>query len=64
VPRGHLDPEELRAWLRDRVTHQKVPRYVVTVDGYPLTASGKVQKFRLRELLAERLGIPPQAGPP
>jgi fatty-acyl-CoA synthase len=42
-------PEELREWLGSRVSHQKVPKYVVEVEGFPLTASGKVQKFLLRE---------------
>ena len=46
-----LDPEALRAWLAQRVTHQKVPRYVTVVDQLPQTPSGKIQKFRLREQL-------------
>jgi fatty-acyl-CoA synthase len=59
-----VDPEEVRAWLRLRVTHQKVPRYVVAVDRYPLTASGKVQKFALREQVLEHLGLKsPGEGP-
>jgi fatty-acyl-CoA synthase len=57
VARGELDPDGLRAWLRQRVTHQKVPRYVVSVDEYPLTASGKVQKFKLREQVIDRLDL-------
>ena len=41
--------EELRAWCLERVSRWKVPRYIVFVDGLPLTASGKVKKFVLRE---------------
>lgn len=46
---GDVDAELVRAWMRERVTHQKVPRYVRIVDALPQTASGKVQKFLLRE---------------
>lgn len=44
-----LDAELVRAWMRERVTHQKVPRYVRITDALPQTASGKVQKFLPRE---------------
>jgi fatty-acyl-CoA synthase len=52
-----LDGEDLRAFLRARVTHQKVPRHVLQVDGYPKTASGKIQKFRVRERALRSLGL-------
>jgi acyl-CoA synthetase (AMP-forming)/AMP-acid ligase II len=52
-----IRPEELREWLRERVSHQKVPRYVVMVSDFPLTASGKVQKFRLRDQIVSELGL-------
>ncbi len=46
-----LDTEELDAWVRERLAGFKRPRGWFVVDSLPLTASGKVQKFRLRELL-------------
>jgi fatty-acyl-CoA synthase len=50
-----LDEEELRAYCRERIARQKIPRYVRFVDGFPLTVTGKVQKFKMRELeMAER----------
>ncbi len=52
-----LTEEELRAYCRGRIAHFKVPRYVVLVDEYPTTVTGKVQKFRLRELGIERFDL-------
>ena len=40
---------DLHAHVRDHVAHYKVPRYWVFVDEFPLTGSGKIQKFALRE---------------
>lgn len=48
-PGAKLDGEELRAFLRERIARIKVPRFVQTVEALPLTASGKVQRFVLRE---------------
>ncbi|MDR1165866.1 MAG: AMP-binding protein [Deltaproteobacteria bacterium] len=48
--------KELRAFLRPRVAGYKIPRYVATVESFPLTASGKIQKFKLRERAAELWG--------
>ncbi|KAF2202342.1 acyl-CoA synthetase/AMP-acid ligase-like protein II [Delitschia confertaspora ATCC 74209] len=42
--------EEIREWVRTKLSHHLVPKYVFWVDGYPKTASGKIQKFRLREM--------------
>ena len=43
--------DELESWLRDRLASFKVPRRWLYVDELPLTASGKVQKYRLRQAL-------------
>jgi acyl-CoA synthetase (AMP-forming)/AMP-acid ligase II len=45
-----LDPAEIVAWCRERLANYKAPRTVVVVDTLPRNASGKVQKFALREL--------------
>jgi len=44
-----VDVEGVRQFVRDRLSHHLVPKYVFFVDDYPVTASGKVQKFKLRE---------------
>ncbi len=42
--------EELQVWCKTRIAHFKVPRYIRFVDEYPMTVTGKVQKFRMREI--------------
>ncbi|WP_296305362.1 AMP-binding protein [uncultured Desulfovibrio sp.] len=53
-PGEELAPEDVRAFCRGKIAWYKVPRYVAVVSGFPLTASGKIQKYRLREMAAER----------
>jgi fatty-acyl-CoA synthase len=54
---AHLTEEELRGFCRERMAHYKVPRYVVFVTEYPTTVTGKVQKFKLREMGIERFSL-------
>jgi fatty-acyl-CoA synthase len=52
---AELDEDELKEFCRGRISRFKIPRYVRFVDEFPLTVTGKVQKFRMRELeVAER----------
>jgi fatty-acyl-CoA synthase len=44
------DEEEIRAFCRARLAYYKVPEHIRFVDAYPMTLSGKVQKFKMREL--------------
>ncbi len=54
---GQLTEQELRDYCTGQISHQKIPRYFQFVESYPLTASGKVQKFVLREQAITRLGL-------
>ena len=49
--------EEIREYCRGKLAHFKVPRYVVFCDEFPMTVTGKVQKYKLREESLERLGL-------
>ncbi len=49
--------EEIREFCRGRIANYKVPHYVKFVTEYPMTASGKIQKFKLRELAIQELGL-------
>ena len=50
-----LDEEELREFCRGKIAHYKIPRYVSFVDDFPMTVTGKIQKFKMREVeIAER----------
>ena len=44
-----MDEEELREYCRGKIAHFKIPQYVRFVDQFPMTVTGKVQKFRIRE---------------
>ena len=59
VPRAarELDQEAIAEFCRGKIAHFKVPRYVQCVDEFPMTVTGKVQKFKLRERAIEELGL-------
>ncbi|TMF04191.1 MAG: AMP-binding protein, partial [Chloroflexi bacterium] len=54
---GLLSEEELKDFCKDRIAHFKVPRYVKFVDEYPMTVTGKVQKFLMRQMAIDELGL-------
>lgn len=59
IPRSgtELSELELREYCKGQISHQKIPRYFQFVEAYPLTASGKVQKFVLRQQAIQSLGL-------
>jgi fatty-acyl-CoA synthase len=60
-PGMSVTDEELRAFCRGQIAHYKVPRYVRFVDAFPMTVTGKVQKFLLRKTMIDELGLEPPA---
>ncbi|MEO6747494.1 MAG: AMP-binding protein, partial [Caldimonas sp.] len=52
-----LDEQQVREFCRGQIAHYKVPRYVRIVDAFPLTATGKAQKFEMRKAMVESLGL-------
>jgi len=60
---GHeVDGEELRAWCKGKIATFKIPRYWRFVDEFPMTVTGKVQKFKMRETSVAELGLEEAAG--
>jgi fatty-acyl-CoA synthase len=53
-------PEEIREFCRGQIAHYKVPRHVRFVDGFPMTITGKVQKFVMRQETIDALGLAEQ----
>ena len=49
--------DEFKAFAQGRIAHYKVPQYVEFVDALPMTITGKVQKFVLRDAMAQKLGL-------
>ena len=56
-PRAQAEPEALMAFCHGKIASFKIPRYVLFMQEYPMTSSGKVQKFKLREYSIEALGL-------
>jgi fatty-acyl-CoA synthase len=54
---AQLDADDVRGFCSGKIAHYKVPRYVIAVDDFPLTVTGKVQKFKLRDQAIASLGL-------
>jgi fatty-acyl-CoA synthase len=52
-----LDAEGVRAFATGRLAHYKIPRYVLVVDEFPMTVTGKIRKVQMREETAKALGL-------
>ena len=52
-----MTAEDVRAFCQGQIAHQKVPRYVEFVGDFPMTVTGKIQKFIMRQEVEERLGL-------
>jgi fatty-acyl-CoA synthase len=59
---AELTEDEVKDFCRGRIAHYKVPRYVKFTDGFPMTVTGKVQKFKMREQAVAELGLEGAAG--
>ncbi|MEM9301705.1 MAG: AMP-binding protein [Pseudomonadota bacterium] len=55
-----LDADRVREYCREHIAHYKIPRYIEFVDAFPMTVTGKIQKFEMRRMVAERLGLAEQ----
>jgi fatty-acyl-CoA synthase len=54
--------EELATWCKGKIATYKIPRHWKFVDAFPMTVTGKVQKFKMREVAVEELGLEKAAG--
>jgi len=52
-----VSEEEIRAFCRDQIAHFKIPRYIKFVEDFPMTVTGKIQKFAMREQSTKELGL-------
>jgi len=57
------DPEEFRRFLEGKIAHFKIPRHIWIVDSFPTTVTGKIQKFRIREIVQEWMSRSPAETP-
>jgi fatty-acyl-CoA synthase len=56
-PGAEASADDIRAYCRGGIAHFKIPHYIEFVDAFPMTVTGKVQKFVMRERMAEKLGL-------
>jgi fatty-acyl-CoA synthase len=56
-PDSTATPEDIRAFCQGQIAHYKIPRYIKFVDDFPMTVTGKVQKFLMREQMMAELGL-------
>jgi fatty-acyl-CoA synthase len=49
--------DDIRGFCQGQIAHYKIPRYIRFVDSFPMTITGKVQKFAMRDAMIEELGI-------
>jgi len=59
---GGVTGDELAAWCKGKIASYKIPRHWKFVDGFPMTVTGKIQKFKMREVSIEELGLERAAG--
>ena len=58
VKEGHeLTPEVIKEYCQGQITHYKIPHYIKMVDEFPMTITGKIQKFVMRDETVKELGI-------
>jgi fatty-acyl-CoA synthase len=63
-PGQALTEDELREYCRGQIAHFKIPRYLRITGDFPMTVTGKVQKFKMRETSITELGLEDAAGTP
>jgi fatty-acyl-CoA synthase len=56
-PGAALTGDEIRTYCRGKIATYKIPRYYKFVDSFPMTVSGKVQKYKMREAAIQELGL-------
>ncbi len=56
-PGAEVGEDVLREFCRGQIAYYKIPRYFKFVDSYPMTVTGKVQKFKMRETAVQELGL-------
>jgi len=56
-PGQTLDEESIRAFCKGQIAHYKVPRYIRFVSEFPMTVTGKIQKFKIRDEMKQQLGL-------
>jgi fatty-acyl-CoA synthase len=55
-PEASVNEEDVRDFCRGQISRFKIPKHIFFIDAFPLTSSGKIQKYLLREMGAKKAG--------
>lgn len=61
-PGAQVSSDEIRIFCKERIAHYKIPRHILFVENFPMTVTGKVQKYLMRQQTIEELGLQDQVG--
>jgi len=56
-PSEHCSEEQMLAFCKDQIAHFKIPKHIWFVEEFPMTVTGKLQKFKMREIAVEKLAL-------
>ena len=56
-PNEQLTDDELKAFCKEEIAHYKVPRYIKFVEEFPMTVTGKIQKYVMRDMMKKELNL-------
>ena len=59
-PGQSVTEDDIRAFCQGQIAHYKVPRYIRFVEAFPMTVTGKIQKFKIRETMMQQLQLQPE----
>ncbi len=59
-PHAFLDEDTVRAFCKSRIAHYKMPKYIRFVESFPTTVTGKIQKYLIRQIMIDELGLKQQ----
>jgi fatty-acyl-CoA synthase len=54
-PGETMTEDDIRTFCRENIAHYKIPKYIQFVDNFPMTVTGKLQKFKMREIALSTL---------
>ena len=54
--------DEIRAFCKGKIAYYKIPKYIKFVKEFPMTVTGKIQKFKMRDISIKELGLDKDAG--
>jgi fatty-acyl-CoA synthase len=55
--KSKIKEEDIKNYCKGKISHQKIPKYIKFVDEFPMTVTGKIQKFRMREIYRQEIGL-------